>query len=77
MAKDYAKKEGIDYNEVFSPVVKRSSIQIFLALVAQFDLELAQFNVKTAFFHGDLKEEIYMPHPDRLKYLEKNIWHVN
>ena len=40
VAKGYAQKEGIDYNEVFSPVVKHSSIRILLALVAQFNMEL-------------------------------------
>ena len=49
VAKGYAQKEGIDYNEIFSPVVKHSSIRILLALVAQFNLELAQLDVKTAF----------------------------
>ena len=34
MAKGYAQKEGIDNNELFSPVVKHSSIRILLALVA-------------------------------------------
>ena len=63
MAKGYAQKEGIDYNEIFSPVVKHSSIRILLALVAQFDLELVQLDVKTAFLHGDLEEEIYMAQP--------------
>ena len=45
---------------MFSTVVKHSSIRILLALVAQFDLELSQLDVKTAFLHGDLEEEIYM-----------------
>ena len=40
VAKGYAQREGIDYNEVFSPVVKYSSIHILLALAAQYDYEL-------------------------------------
>jgi len=36
VAKGYTQREGIDYNEVFSPFVKHSSIRILLALVAQF-----------------------------------------
>lgn len=71
VAKGYAQQEGIDYNEIFSPVVKHSSIRILLALVAQFDLELAQLDVKTAFLHGDLDEEIYMSQPDGFKVPEK------
>ena len=63
VAKGYAQKEGIDYNGVFSPVVKHSSIRILLALVAHLDLELVQLDVKTAFLHGDLEEEIYMTQP--------------
>lgn len=67
VAEGYAQKEGIDYNEVFSHVVKHSSIRILLALVAQFDLELAQLDVKTAFLHGTLNKEIYMTQPDGFK----------
>ena len=56
--------EGIDYNEIFSPVVKLVSISIVLALVALLDLELEQLDVKTSFLHGDLEEENYMEQPE-------------
>ena len=60
VAKGFAQKEGVDYNEIFSPVVKHTSIRVLLSLVAHGDLELEQLDVKTAFLHGDLEEEIYM-----------------
>ena len=50
MTKSYAQKEGIDYNEVFSPIVKHHSIKKKLALVAQMNMELVQLDVKTTFF---------------------------
>ena len=68
---EYAQFEGIDYNEVFSPVVKHSSIRILLALVAQLDLDLVQMNVETTFLYGDLDEEIYMTQPLGFKAAEK------
>ena len=53
----------VDYNEVFLPVVKHSSICILLALLAQYDYELDQLDVKADFLHDELEEEIYMTHP--------------
>lgn len=50
----------MDFNEVFFPIVKRSSIRMLLTIVALFDLELEQLDVKTTFLHGELKETIYM-----------------
>ena len=63
VAKGYAQKEGIEFHEIFSPVVKHVSIRVVLALVASLDLELEQLDVKTTFLHGDLDEEIYMDQP--------------
>ncbi|KAH9724129.1 Integrase catalytic domain-containing protein [Citrus sinensis] len=51
--------EALRNNEI----VKHTSIRILLALVAEYELELAQLDVKTAFLHGDLEEEIYMIQP--------------
>lgn len=56
VAKGYTQKEGIDFKEVFSPVVRHSSIMVLLALTAEHDLELEQLDVKTAFLHGELQE---------------------
>jgi len=50
VARGFTQREGIDYNDVFSPVVKHKSIRILLAMVAKFDLELEQMDVKTIFF---------------------------
>ncbi|KAH9657251.1 hypothetical protein KPL70_022991 [Citrus sinensis] len=60
VVKGYAQKEGIDFNEIFSPVVRLTTVRVVLAMCATFDLHLEQLDVKTAFFHGELEEEIYM-----------------
>ena len=63
VAKGFTQKAGVDYNEIFSPVVKHVSIRVILSLVASLDLELEQMDVKTAFLHGNLEEKIYMAQP--------------
>jgi hypothetical protein len=64
VAKGYSQRHGIDYDEVFSYVVRHTSIISVLALVAHQDLELEQLVVKTAFLHGNLEEEILMVQPE-------------
>ncbi|KAE8683538.1 hypothetical protein F3Y22_tig00111200pilonHSYRG00002 [Hibiscus syriacus] len=64
VGKGFQQKEGIDYNEIFSLVVKLSTIRLLLKIVAAENLHLEQFDAKTAFLHGDLEEEIYMRHPE-------------
>jgi hypothetical protein len=63
VVKGFAQKKGIDFDEIFSPVVKMTSIRTILSLVVVEDLHLEQLDVKTTFLHGDLEEEIYMQQP--------------
>jgi hypothetical protein len=64
VANGFTQKEGIDYHESLSPVSKNDSFRIIMALVAHFDLELHQMDVKTTFLNGDLEEEVYMKQPE-------------
>ena len=64
VVKGYAKKECIDFNEIFSPVVQLTIIRVVLTMCATFDLHLEQLDVKTVFLHGELEEEIYMLQPE-------------
>ena len=64
VVKGFGQKEGVDFDEIFSPVVKMTSIRVILGMAASMDLEVEQLDVKTAFLHGDLEEEIYMEQPE-------------
>jgi len=64
VAKGYSQILGVDYTDVFSLVVKHNSFRTFLSIVASHDLELEQLDVKTAFLHGELVEDIYMDQPE-------------
>jgi hypothetical protein len=63
VVKGFSQKKGIDFDEIFSHVVKMTSIRTILSHVAVEDLHLEQLYVKTTFLHGDLKEDIYMQQP--------------
>ena len=60
VAKGFTQVEGVDYNEIFSFVVKYTTIRVVLALVTHLNWDLEQLDVKTAFLHGELEETIYM-----------------
>lgn len=64
VAKGFTQIEGVDYNEIFAPVVKHVSIRIMLSIVVNYDFELEQLDVKTAFLNGTLDETIYMEQPE-------------
>ena len=63
IAKGFTQREGIDYMETFSSVSKKDSLRIIMTLVAYFDFDLHQMDVKTAFLNCNLEEEVYMKQP--------------
>ncbi|GBN48468.1 Retrovirus-related Pol polyprotein from transposon TNT 1-94 [Araneus ventricosus] len=63
VAKGYSQKVGVDFNETFNPVVRWDTIRTIFSVAAYKKLKLVQFDVKTAFFYGDLQEDIYMHQP--------------
>ena len=64
VVKAYSQKKGIDDAQIFSPVVKLTSIRILFSIVASKNLHLEQMDLKTAFLHGDTDKEIYMKQPE-------------
>nr|GEW18912.1 Gag-Pol polyprotein [Tanacetum cinerariifolium] len=64
VAKGYAQKEGVDFEESFAPVARLEAVRLFIAYAAHKSFTIYQMDVKTAFLYGPLKEELYVNQPD-------------
>ncbi|GJW35425.1 putative ribonuclease H-like domain-containing protein [Tanacetum coccineum] len=63
IAQGYTQEEGIDYDEVFSPVARIEAIRLFLAYASFKDFVVYQMDVKSAFLYGKIKDEVYVCEP--------------
>jgi hypothetical protein len=63
VAKGFKQRHDIEYEETFSPVVKSATIRLVLTIAVTRGWSLRQLDVKNAFFHGVLEEEVYMKQP--------------
>jgi hypothetical protein len=66
VARGFSQVHGVDYHEIFAPTAKITTVRLLLALAAQYDLEVEQMDVVTAFLCGQLQEHILMQLPKDL-----------
>nr|GEY24204.1 retrovirus-related Pol polyprotein from transposon TNT 1-94 [Tanacetum cinerariifolium] len=64
VVRGYRQEEGVDFEESFASVARMEAIRIFLAYVAHKSFSVSQMDVKTAFLHGSLKEDVYVCQPE-------------
>ncbi|GKD22786.1 retrovirus-related pol polyprotein from transposon TNT 1-94 [Tanacetum coccineum] len=64
VVRGYHQEEGIDFEESFAPVARMEAIRIFLAYAAHKSFTVFQMDMKMAFLHGTLKEDVYVCQPE-------------
>jgi hypothetical protein len=64
VVKGYAQKQGIDYDETFSPVACYDTIRTLFEVPASKNMKLKHFDMKTTFLYGELEEEVYLEQPE-------------
>nr|GFA63738.1 retrovirus-related Pol polyprotein from transposon TNT 1-94 [Tanacetum cinerariifolium] len=64
VAKGYAQKEGVDFEESFAPVARLEAVRLFITYAAHKSFTVNHMDIKTTFLYGPLKEEVYVNQPD-------------
>jgi hypothetical protein len=72
--KGYSQQHGVDYNEVFAPVARWDTIRTILSLAASHEWPVYQLDVKSAFLHGELTENVYVDQPLGYKKVENKVY---
>lgn len=77
VAKGFQQTFMKDYNEIFAPVARITTLRFILALANQFDYNVHHMDVKKAFLNGDLEEDIYMHIPEGIEHDGTKVWMLN
>ena len=79
VTKRFNQREGLDYKETFSPVVKQPTVRIVISLSVQYDCEIKQLDVSNAFLHGHLQEQVFMQQPQGFEHPDHadKVCHLN
>lgn len=72
MVKGFIQMKGIDFKETYSPISYKDSFRIVMFLIAHFDLELCQIDIRTTFLNDNLEKVVYMEQPKRLLLVNKS-----
>jgi len=64
-------KQGIDYQETFSPIISTSALRSLFALAAMKKYKVVTFDIKTAFLYGNVEENLYMYPPEGYNFKGK------
>ena len=64
VAKGYAQREGIDFEEVFAPVARMETVRVLVALTAHRGWHVHHMDMKLAFLNGELAEKVYVRQPE-------------
>lgn len=72
-------RHGINFEEVFPPVARIETVRVLIALAASSGWEVHHLDVKTAFLHGDLMEEVYVSQPEgfKIKGIENKVYRLH
>lgn len=77
VAKGYLQKANVDYSETYAPVARLSTIRLLLSVGLQYNMDFYHMDVKTAFLHGRIGEDIYLKPPDGVDVPEGYVLKLN
>ena len=76
VAKGYSQIPGVDYGETYAPTARPETIRLIFALTAQFNCALQQMDVKSAYLHSEIEEEVFLEQPKGFQQVGDNNQHL-